>query len=96
LLASSQTAREQWCEVIAETENVLDGVSLIGGKIIASYMQDAKSVVKVFDLEGHADGAVDLPGIGTAFGFQGDMDDPETFFSYSSFKSKCSRHPMWP
>jgi prolyl oligopeptidase len=82
--------------VIAETENVLDGVSLIGGKIIASYMQDAKSVVKVFELEGHADLAVDLPGIGTAFGFQGDMDDPETFFSYSSFKSKCSRHPMWP
>jgi len=82
-----QPAREQWREVIAETENVLDGVSLVGGKIIASYMQDAKSVVKVFDLEGHADGAVDLPGIGTAFGFQGDMDDPETFFSYSSFNT---------
>jgi len=82
-----QPAREQWREVIAETENVLDGVSLVGGKIIARYMQDAKSVVKMFDLEGNADGAVDLPGLGTAFGFQGDMDDPETFFSYSSFNT---------
>ncbi|MFC1795908.1 prolyl oligopeptidase family protein [Pseudomonadota bacterium] len=82
-----QPAREQWREVIAETENVLDGVSLVGGKIIANYMQDAKSVVKIFDLEGNVSSTVDLPGIGTAFGFQGDMDDPETFFSYSSFNT---------
>jgi prolyl oligopeptidase len=82
-----QPAHEHWREVIAETENVLDGVSLVGGKIIATYMQDAKSVVKVFDLEGNASGAVDLPGIGSAFGFQGDMDDPETFFSFSSFNT---------
>ena len=28
---------------------------------------------------------VELPGIGTASGFSGDMDDPETFFAFTSF-----------
>ncbi len=76
---------ENWREVIAEVEDVLDGVSLVGGKIIAEYMQDAWSVVKIFELDGSEAGVVDLPGIGTAYGFNGEVDDPETFFGYSSF-----------
>ncbi len=78
-------APDNWREVIAETEEVLDGVSLVGGKIIAQYMQDAQSVVKIFDLEGSQAGSVDLPGIGAAAGFAGKFDDPETFFSYESY-----------
>lgn len=76
---------ENWREVIAEAEDVLDGISLVGGRIIAGYMQDAWSVVKIFELDGSEAGVVDLPGIGTAYGFDGKVDDPETFFGYASF-----------
>ena len=76
---------EHWREIIPEAEDVLDGVSLVGGKIIADYMQDAQTVVKVFDLDGTQTGTINLPGIGTAYGFNGKFDDPETFFSYTSF-----------
>jgi prolyl oligopeptidase len=76
---------DAWREIIPEAEDVLDGVSLVGGKIIADYMQDAQTVVKIFDLDGNQTGTVDLPGIGTAVGFAGKFDDPETFFSYTSF-----------
>jgi prolyl oligopeptidase len=76
---------EHWREVIAEAEDVLDNVSLVGGRIVTEYMQDAWSVVKIFDLEGEQTGAVNLPGIGTAYGFRGEVDDPETFFGYESF-----------
>ena len=76
---------ENWREVIPEAEDVLDGVDLVGGSIIAEYMQDAWSVVKIFDLDGKHVGDVDLPGIGTASGFNGKVNDSETFFSYSSF-----------
>ncbi len=76
---------ENWREVIAEAEDVLDNVSLIGGRIIAEYMQDAWSVVKIFELDGREAAVVNLPGIGSAFGFNGEADDPETFFGYSSF-----------
>ena len=74
-----------WREVIPEASDVLDGASLVGGKIIADYMQDAQTVVKIFELDGEQSGTVDLPGIGTAVGFGGKLDDPETFFSYTSF-----------
>ena len=80
-------APENWREVIPEARDVLDGVGLVGGHIIAEYMQDAFSVVKIFDLDGKHVGNVDLPGIGTAFGFNGKADDPETFFSYASFST---------
>jgi prolyl oligopeptidase len=74
-----------WREVIPEARDVLSDASLVGGKIIAEYMQDAQSVVKVFDLDGEQSGTVDLPGIGTAAGFDGKFDDAETFFVYTSF-----------
>jgi prolyl oligopeptidase len=78
---------ESWREIIGEAEDVLDDVSLVGGRIVAEYMQDAWSVVKIFDIEGNQVGNVDLPGIGTASGFAGKYEDVETFFSYESFNS---------
>jgi len=78
---------ENWREVIAEGPDVLDGISLVGGRIVTDYMQDAQTVVKIFDLEGNQTGSVDLPGIGTASGFDGTFDDPETFFVYTSYNT---------
>lgn len=78
---------ENWREIIPEAVDVLDGVSLVGGRIIADYMQDAQTVVKIFDLEGRETGTVDLPGIGTAGGFRGTLEDPETFFIYTSYNT---------
>jgi prolyl oligopeptidase len=81
---------ENWREIIAEADDVLDGVNLVGGRIVAEYMQDAWSVVRIFDLSGNEVGNVDLPGIGTASGFSGKVDDPETFFTYSSFNTPAT------
>ena len=82
---ATNPAPDAWREIIAEAEDVLDGASLVGGRIIADYMQDAQTVVKIVDLDGKQVGTVDLPGIGTAVGFSGKFDDSETFFSYTSF-----------
>ena len=71
--------------VIAEDKATLDGVSLVGGSLIASYLVDAKTEVRVHDLDGKLKRKIELPGIGTAGGFGGDFDDKETFFSFTSF-----------
>jgi prolyl oligopeptidase len=81
----NQPDPRNWREVIPEAEDVLDDVNLVGGRIIAEYMQDAWSVVKIFELDGSEAGVVNLPGIGSAYGFNGKLDDPETFFGYASF-----------
>ena len=76
---------DHWRELIPETKDVLDEATLIGGRVIGEYMKDAWSLVRIYDTDGiHLD-TVDLPGIGTASGFGGRADDPETFFRYESY-----------
>ncbi len=74
-----------WHTVIPESEQTLDGVSLVGGKLIVSYLVDAKSKIEVYGLDGTSLGDVELPGIGSADGFGGEPDQSETFYSFSSY-----------
>jgi prolyl oligopeptidase len=72
-------------EVVPQDKAVLDTASLIGGKLIGEYMVDVKSEVRRFALDGKPDGTVPLPGIGAAGGFGGEADNPETFFTFTSY-----------
>lgn len=77
--------RANWKEVIPQSDATLTGVSLTGEHFVANYLRDARSEVKVFDLTGKLVRSVELPGIGTAAGFGGRRDDPETFYTYTSY-----------
>ncbi len=83
-------ARDAWREIIPESKHLLQSVSLLDGKFIARYLQDAHTRVAVFGRDGTRSGDVALPGIGTANGFGGEPDDTETFYSYSSFTTPPS------
>ncbi|MGP1284196.1 MAG: prolyl oligopeptidase family serine peptidase [Parasphingopyxis sp.] len=72
-------------ELIAEDEATLEGASVVGGRIIANYLVDARNEARVFDLEGNRVATVDVPGIGSLSGFGGELGDPETFFAFTSF-----------
>jgi len=72
-------------DVSGERGATLDGVSLVGGKLIANYLVDAKTEVRVYNLDGSLERKIALPGIGSAGGFAGTFDDDETFFSFTSF-----------
>jgi prolyl oligopeptidase len=74
-------------ELVPEDQATLGGASIVGDKIVASYLVDAKTEVRTFDMAGKRLGTVTLPGIGTAVGFSGDASDSETFFSFASFNS---------
>ncbi len=80
-----QPAKENWREVIAENKDVLEGVSLIGDSFFASYLEDARSVVRIFDLKGQQTGEVKLDGIGSVGGFAGRREDTETFYAFTGF-----------
>ncbi|WP_129793189.1 prolyl oligopeptidase family protein [Sphingosinicella sp. CPCC 101087] len=72
-------------EVVPQDEATLDGASIVGERIIASYLVDAKSEVRTFALDGTRTGTVELPGIGSVSGFDGDMDSSETFYAFTSY-----------
>jgi prolyl oligopeptidase len=71
--------------IIPEDAATLEGAGLVGGKLVASYLADAKTEVRIHELGGALTRKVELPGIGTATGFNGDFDDSETFFAFTSF-----------
>ena len=78
-------APENWVDVIPEQGNVLESASLAGGKIIATYIQDAKNAAYVYELDGSMLHEVSLPGIGSLGGFSGKMEENLAFYSFTSF-----------
>jgi len=82
--------RQHWREVIPESEDTLAQVSLVGNLFAATYLEDAKTRVRLFSLEGEPVRDVELPGIGTASGFNGRRTDSETFYAFSSFATPPS------
>lgn len=78
-------AKDTWKEIIPEAKEALRGVGLVGGNLIASYLKDAKTQVKLFDPAGKFVREVAFPGIGTAAGFDGKPSESETFYSFSGY-----------
>lgn len=74
-------------ELVAEKTAVLSNAWLIGERLIASYLVDAKTEVRRFRLDGIPDGIVELPGIGSAGGFHGELKDDEAFFVFTSLNA---------
>jgi prolyl oligopeptidase len=72
-------------EVLPQSAEAIDGVSLIGNTFIVSYLKDAYTQTRVFDMSGKFVREVKYPGIGAAGGFGGRRDDRETFYSFASF-----------
>ncbi len=76
---------KDWVELIPQAAETLEHVSLVGDRFFASYLKDATTQVKVFDLFGQFKREVKLPGLGTAEGFGGHRKDKETFYSFKSY-----------
>jgi prolyl oligopeptidase len=76
-----------WIEIIPESEHVLRGVTMVGGHLIVSHLADVQSTAAVHDLDGNLVRNIEFPGIGTATGFGGRPDDPETFYTFTGFTS---------
>lgn len=74
-----------WVNVIAEDKDPLSDVSLCGEKILASYMHNASSQIRVYGLDGKFIQNLELPGIGSVGGFSGKRKDNKAYYSYTSF-----------
>ncbi len=77
--------REAWKELIPQSDAVLQGAAVFGGKLFAQYEQNASSQLKLFDLDGKKISDIALPAIGTVFGSGGRWDRDEMFFGFQSF-----------
>ncbi len=79
--------RDAWEEIIPESEFALRNVDIVGDFFFASYLEDAHSKIRIFELDGTPAGEVELPGLGSVYGFGGEQGDEETFFSFTGYTS---------
>ncbi|NJO80388.1 MAG: S9 family peptidase [Cyanobacteria bacterium RM1_2_2] len=77
--------RQNWREIIPQANETLEDVVLLNNQFVASYLKDARTQIKIFDLNGAFIREVALPGVGSAGGFGGKRYDTETFYSYTSY-----------
>jgi prolyl oligopeptidase len=75
--------------VVPEGAATLTGGAVVGKRLVVETLEDAKSVVRLYETDGKPVGVVPLPGIGTAGGFQS-SDDGKTWFAFSSFATPGS------
>ncbi len=82
--------KPHWKELVKQSDDTLQNVSVVNHLFVSEYMKDAHSAVKLYDEKGKSAGTIDLPGIGTAGGFSGRTRDKETFYTFSSFTTPPS------
>jgi prolyl oligopeptidase len=85
-----------WRVIVPQAAETLSASSYVGGRIIANYVRDAHSVVRLYETDGKLVGDVPLPGLGTADGFPGEGRDTETFFSYTDYVTPTSIYRFEP
>ena len=85
---------KNWKEIIPQAKDPLDDASKVGGKLIVTYMKDARSRVVRFDADGKNPIELKLPGIGTVGGFEGKEKDKQVFYSFTSFTDPGAIHRL--
>ncbi len=88
--------RANWKTVVPQGPDKLQGTGIVDNRFLLSYLKDARSEVRVYDLKGKFVRSVDLPGIGTAAGFGGKRKDKETFYAFTSFISPTTIYRYEP
>ncbi|KAA3639103.1 MAG: S9 family peptidase [Bacteroidetes bacterium] len=78
-------AKENWEEIIGETENLLQSVNTGGGKVFVNYLKNATDYFYQCEYDGSGMKEIKLPGLGSAGGFGGEEDDEVLFYSFTSF-----------
>ncbi|MEM6753730.1 MAG: prolyl oligopeptidase family serine peptidase, partial [Cyanobacteria bacterium P01_C01_bin.38] len=76
---------KNWQEIIPQTQETLESVGTLNNQFVAEYLKDARSQIKIFEINGDFVREVELPGIGSVGGFNGKRTDTETFYVFTSF-----------
>ena len=77
--------RASWKTIVPQGPDKLEHANVVNNSFVLSYLKDAQTEGRIYDLQGKFLHNVDLPGIGTAEGFGGKRKDTETFYAFTSF-----------
>ncbi|HMA25366.1 MAG TPA: prolyl oligopeptidase family serine peptidase [Gemmatimonadaceae bacterium] len=76
--------QKSWRVVVPESKDVIDQTAMLKDRIAVNYLEDVKSNVRLFALDGKSLGAIVLPGVGTLAGMSARTDMSELFYRFTS------------
>jgi prolyl oligopeptidase len=77
--------RKDWKEIVAQGDATLSNTSIVGEKLVLTYLRNAASEMQIHDLDGKLVRKVELPPLGTTAGIGGNPDEDTGYFAYTSF-----------
>jgi prolyl oligopeptidase len=88
--------RSDWREVIPEREDKVESARVVGGRIVAVYLQHASHRIRLFDLDGAEAGEVPVGGLVSVVNVTGREDDHEFYFEATGFthSAEVRRHDL--
>ena len=85
LIDPENPGETNWQTIIPEKNDVLQSVSVIGGKLVAIYMKDASNRMFMYNLSGNNEEEIKLPVLGTIESLSGKRNDNIAFYDFTSF-----------
>jgi prolyl oligopeptidase len=73
-----------WKTVVPEGKEAIENVRVVGGRLVAQYLVDVQSRLRLFGLDGAAQGEIALPGVGSIGAIGGREDAPDVWYSFTS------------
>jgi prolyl oligopeptidase len=87
-----KSERAAWKEIVPEQKDAtMTSASILGGKLVLSYLKDVTTRIEVHDLDGKKVRDVELPVVGAA-GIHGREDEDEAYLSFTSFTYPTEIH----
>jgi len=83
-----------WRTVLAEGQHPLEETVFAGNRLVARYLENIVSKVRVFDLNGAAQGEVTLPAEGSVLSLGSQDDQPHVALVFTSFFLPASVHTL--
>jgi prolyl oligopeptidase len=70
--------------VVPESKYAIESSLMAGGRIVLQYLEDVKSIVRIFAPDGLPLGAIPLPGVGTVSGMSGRNDSDRMYYAFTT------------
>ncbi len=75
---------ENWKTIIPEGKDVLEGISIVGGRLFVLRLHDVVSDMTIYTLDGKPIGKIAYPGLGAGSSLSGQAEDAGGFYSFES------------
>lgn len=81
----SDPAPEHWTTIVPEGKDVIESISIVGGKLFATGLHDVISQTQIYALDGKPAGRITYPTLGAASGMFGQQSSNNGFYNFESF-----------